>query len=320
MSLSLCFVCICLSHDLTVSLLSFLLPLLLSFSYGDVFFGSWASLPCAIKVIKENMDKREGAVIIKHFREEIALHRSVSQPQLEKFYCFLSVPSLMHSVLFDECLALFCFPSRSLPSIHIVAVYAVCLDPASPALVMEYCPNRSLHDYLLKHREQTLNRAHAAVAASPSLDLATFFQNPLVHSFPWTRRLSFALMLAQAMRHLYSRSPIVFHRDLKGANVLVCLESKVCFRFRSCCIAIHHDAAALVAAVRLCLSLLFDRSQKMSKSNLEISELLSSLWKIQRSVSSVVFFLHSYHLDASLSVSFRCYWSFVIALRFASSL
>ena len=37
----------------------------------------------------------------------------------------------------------------------------------------------------------------------------------------WTKRLNMALDAAKGMLYLHSRSPVVLHRDLKSANLLV---------------------------------------------------------------------------------------------------
>lgn len=88
---------------------------------------------------------------------------------------------------------------------NIIGIIGICLAPSFYTLVLEFMENDCLEQLLLRKREH----------------------HPVVQT---TRcRVRMGRDVAEGMKFLHSRSPPVFHRDLKSANVLVdlCYTCKV---------------------------------------------------------------------------------------------
>jgi len=81
----------------------------------------------------------------------------------------------------------------SLRSTGVVLFYGICHKPLNTCLVIEWCPNGSLHSLLQNPKEE----------------------------FTWSRSLDFCKQMTKALSTLHNWKPPIVHRDLKSQNLLV---------------------------------------------------------------------------------------------------
>eukprot|EP01113_Clastostelium_recurvatum_P033783 TRINITY_DN4506_c0_g1_i4.p1 TRINITY_DN4506_c0_g1~~TRINITY_DN4506_c0_g1_i4.p1 ORF type:complete len:2236 (+),score=435.24 TRINITY_DN4506_c0_g1_i4:18-6725(+) len=74
------------------------------------------------------------------------------------------------------------------------------------ALIMEFMPNGTLHDFLRKHGGPDLRHESVRVPAARS----------------WQVRLHMGRNIAQALAYMHGQRPRILHRDLKSPNILLC--------------------------------------------------------------------------------------------------
>ncbi|XP_076900852.1 wall-associated receptor kinase-like 14 [Bidens hawaiensis] len=77
---------------------------------------------------------------------------------------------------------------------NLVRLLGYCIEKGEKILVYEYMPNGTLSQHLRREREKGL---------------------------PWTVRLTIATETAQAIAHLHSMNPPIYHRDIKSSNILL---------------------------------------------------------------------------------------------------
>ncbi|XP_076922290.1 wall-associated receptor kinase-like 14 [Bidens hawaiensis] len=77
---------------------------------------------------------------------------------------------------------------------NLVRLLGYCIEKGEQILVYEYMPNGTLSQHLQCEREKGL---------------------------PWTVRLTIATETAQAIVHLHSMNPPIYHRDIKSSNILL---------------------------------------------------------------------------------------------------
>eukprot|EP00002_Diphylleia_rotans_P000561 TRINITY_DN10290_c0_g1_i1.p1 TRINITY_DN10290_c0_g1~~TRINITY_DN10290_c0_g1_i1.p1 ORF type:complete len:518 (+),score=73.53 TRINITY_DN10290_c0_g1_i1:131-1684(+) len=113
---------------------------------------------------------------------------------------------------------------------NVVYVEGVCVVPPSIGLVMEFCHNGSLYDFLARDSALMKLQIAATVRAqnSPrSSGHLTLTAPLLTNTLPVRDRLSFqmragmALDCARAVAFLHSQDPPVLHKDIKSLNFLV---------------------------------------------------------------------------------------------------
>ena len=122
-------------------------------AFGQIFRGKWRETTVAIKLLKKNLMKEE---TIKDFLNE-------------------------------------CYAMESLRHPNIVMFMGACTKFPNLAIVLEYCPNKSLWSLLQN-------------------------KNIILH---WEDRRRLAIDMAKGMNYLHSFAVPVLHRDLKSLNILI---------------------------------------------------------------------------------------------------